>query len=139
MRRSSHLARILLLALVLLSACNHKPKDAPGTPGGGSPEDAMRDSLDLLRDGKFDMFWRHALPPADFAALRRAITNWYKTRYNVELDPESEAIVTIGSKEGIAHLVLATLGRGDTVIVPNPSYPIHIYGPIIAGADVRSP
>ena len=59
-------------------------------------------------------------------------------RWNVDFDPDTEAIVTIGSKEGIAHLVLATLGRGDTVLVPNPSYPIHIYGPIIAGADVRS-
>ena len=58
-------------------------------------------------------------------------------RYGVEFDPETEAIVTIGSKEGIAHLALATLGRGDTVLVPNPSYPIHIYGPVIAGADIR--
>jgi alanine-synthesizing transaminase len=70
--------------------------------------------------------------------LRRAICHWYRQRWNVEFDPDTEAIVTIGSKEGIAHLVLATLGRGDTVLVPNPSYPIHIYGPIIAGADVRS-
>jgi alanine-synthesizing transaminase len=70
--------------------------------------------------------------------LRRAIANWYRTRYEVEFDPESEAIVTIGSKEGLAHLMLATLDRGDTVLVPNPSYPIHIYGAIIAGADIRS-
>lgn len=69
--------------------------------------------------------------------LRKAICNWYQTRYGVELDPESEAIVTIGSKEGIAHLALATLERGDIVLVPNPSYPIHIYGPVIAGADIR--
>ena len=69
--------------------------------------------------------------------LRQAITNWYADRYNVNLDPESEAIVTIGSKEGIAHLALATLDRGDIVLVPNPSYPIHIYGPVIAGADIR--
>jgi alanine-synthesizing transaminase len=69
--------------------------------------------------------------------LRRAICNWYKTRYDVELDPDSEAIVTIGSKEGIAHLALATLDQGDIVLVPNPSYPIHIYGPVIAGADIR--
>lgn len=69
--------------------------------------------------------------------LRRAITAWYKTRYGVELDPDSESIVTIGSKEGIAHLALATLDRGDAVLVPNPSYPIHIYGPVIAGADIR--
>jgi len=69
--------------------------------------------------------------------LRKAICNWYQSRYGVELDPESEAIVTIGSKEGIAHLALATLERGDIVLVPNPSYPIHIYGPVIAGADIR--
>ena len=70
--------------------------------------------------------------------LRRAICNWYKSRYDVEFDPDSEAIVTIGSKEGLAHLMLATLDRGDTVLVPNPSYPIHIYGAVIAGADIRS-
>jgi alanine-synthesizing transaminase len=70
--------------------------------------------------------------------LRRAICHWYRDRWDVDFDPDTEAIVTIGSKEGIAHLVLATLGQGDTVLVPNPSYPIHIYGPIIAGADVRS-
>src|SRR5437899_2604811 len=69
--------------------------------------------------------------------LRRAICHWYQRRWGIEFDPDNEAIVTIGSKEGIAHLVLATLGRGDTVLVPNPSYPIHIYGPIIAGADIR--
>jgi len=70
--------------------------------------------------------------------LRKAICDWYRRRYDVEFDPESEAIVTIGSKEGLAHLMLATLDRGDTVLVPNPSYPIHIYGAIIAGADIRS-
>jgi alanine-synthesizing transaminase len=69
--------------------------------------------------------------------LRRAICNWYKTRFEVELDAELETIVTIGSKEGIAHLALATLDQGDTVLVPDPSYPIHIYGPVIAGADIR--
>ncbi|MGA2548810.1 MAG: alanine transaminase [Burkholderiaceae bacterium] len=70
--------------------------------------------------------------------LRRAICNWYAARYGVSFDPDSEAIVTIGSKEGLAHLMLATLDRGDTVLVPNPSYPIHIYGAVIAGADIRS-
>ncbi len=70
--------------------------------------------------------------------LRKAICNWYKTRYDVDLDPNTEAIVTIGSKEGIAHLCLAILDSRDTVIVPNPSYPIHIYGPVIAGAHVVS-
>ncbi|MFA7655995.1 alanine transaminase [Acidithiobacillus thiooxidans] len=69
--------------------------------------------------------------------LRRAITTWYEQRFGVALDPESEAIVTIGSKEGIAHLALATMGPGDTVLVPSPTYPIHPYGFVIAGADVR--
>ncbi|MCQ4144198.1 alanine transaminase [Vogesella sp. AC12] len=70
--------------------------------------------------------------------LRRAISRWYQERYQVDIDPDSEAIVTIGSKEGLAHLMLATLDRGDTVLVPDPSYPIHIYGAVIAGAQIRS-
>ncbi|CDM24948.1 alanine transaminase [Castellaniella defragrans] len=70
--------------------------------------------------------------------LRRAISTWYERRYGVDIDPDSEAIVSIGSKEGLAHLMLATLDRGDTVLVPNPSYPIHIYGAVIAGANIRS-
>ncbi|RKZ39016.1 MAG: alanine transaminase [Gammaproteobacteria bacterium] len=69
--------------------------------------------------------------------LRRAITNWYARRYDVSLDPETEAIVTIGSKEGLAHLALATVDSGDTVLVPNPAYPIHPYGFVIAGANIR--
>lgn len=69
--------------------------------------------------------------------LRRAICNWYRDRYQVELDQETEAIVTIGSKEGLAHLALATMAPGDAVLVPNPSYPIHPYGFVIAGADIR--
>ena len=70
--------------------------------------------------------------------LRKAICNWYKNRYDVDLDADTEAIVTVGSKEGIAHLCLAILDSRDTVLVPNPSYPIHIYGPVIAGAHVVS-
>jgi alanine-synthesizing transaminase len=69
--------------------------------------------------------------------LRRAVCNWYRSRLDVELDPETEAIVTIGSKEGLAHLALATMGPGDAVLVPNPAYPIHPYGFVIAGADIR--
>jgi alanine-synthesizing transaminase len=69
--------------------------------------------------------------------LRRAICNWYKQRFDVDLDMETEAIVTIGSKEGLAHLALATVEKGDAVLVPNPSYPIHPYGFVIAGADIR--
>ncbi|HKN09755.1 MAG TPA: alanine transaminase [Pseudomonadota bacterium] len=69
--------------------------------------------------------------------LRLAITDWYKRRFGVELDPDSEAIVTIGSKEGIAHLMLAMLDNGDVVLAPTPTYPIHQYGCIIAGAQVQ--
>lgn len=68
--------------------------------------------------------------------LRLAVANWYRRKFDVEIDPETEAIVTIGSKEGLAHLALATLGPGDAVLVPNPAYPIHPYGCVIAGADI---
>jgi alanine-synthesizing transaminase len=69
--------------------------------------------------------------------LRRAICNWYKQRFDVDLDPETEAIVTLGSKEGLAHLAMAIIDKGDVVLVPNPAYPIHPYGFILGGADVR--
>ena len=69
--------------------------------------------------------------------LRLAICDWYRRRYGVELDPDSEAIVTIGSKEGIAHMALAILDQGDVVLAPTPTYPIHQYGCIIAGAQVQ--
>ena len=68
--------------------------------------------------------------------LRKAISNWYEDKFNVSIDPEEEAIVTIGSKEGLAHLALATLNNGDSVIVPSPAYPIHPYGAVIAGAEI---
>ncbi|MBI5237652.1 MAG: alanine transaminase [Deltaproteobacteria bacterium] len=70
--------------------------------------------------------------------LRLAIADWYKRRYDVDIDPDAEAIATIGSKEGLAHLALAIIGPGDVVFVPNPTYPIHGYSVIIAGGDVRS-
>ena len=68
--------------------------------------------------------------------LRRSICDWYARKFNVELDPDEEAIITIGSKEGLAHLALAMLSPGDAVLVPNPAYPIHPYGCVIAGAEV---
>ncbi|HEY7041400.1 MAG TPA: alanine transaminase [Methylomirabilota bacterium] len=70
--------------------------------------------------------------------LRRAVTTWYRTRYGVELDPETEAIATIGAKEGMAHLALAVLQPGDGALVPNPTYPIHSYSVVIADGDLRS-
>lgn len=76
--------------------------------------------------------WSKGIP-----RLRKAICGWYKKRFDVDLDYESEAIVTIGSKEGLAHLAMAIVGPGDAVLVPNPAYPIHPYGMVIAGADIR--
>lgn len=70
--------------------------------------------------------------------LRKAICDWYARQFDVCLDPDTEAVVTMGSKEGLAHLSLAMLSPGDVVLAPDPTYPIHAYAPIIAGADVRS-
>lgn len=70
--------------------------------------------------------------------LRLAITNWYKRRYNVDVDPGDEVVVTMGAKEGIGHLVLATISQGEVVFVPNPAYPIHSYSVVIAGGDLRT-
>ncbi len=105
-----------------------------GNPDGATPQHIVEKMIEAARKTATH---RYSLSKG-IPRLRKAICNWYKRRYDVDLDPLMEAIVTIGSKEGIAHLCLATLDRGDTVIVPNPSYPIHIYGPIIADADVRS-
>src|SRR5579872_6113562 len=102
-----------------------------GNPDGATPKHIVKKFIETVsRPDTHGYSVSKGIP-----RLRRAITNWYKTRYDVDLDPEYEAISTIGSKEGIAHLALATLDRGDCVLVPNPSYPIHIYGPVIAGAD----
>lgn len=103
-----------------------------GNPDGPTPKHIVDKLIEVSqRPGTHGYSASKGIP-----RLRRAICNWYKMRYGVELDPDSEAITTIGSKEGIAHLMLGTLERGDSVLVPNPSYPIHIYGPVIAGADI---
>ena len=70
--------------------------------------------------------------------LRSAIAGWYAKNYGVDIDPDTETIVTLGAKEGLAHLILATIGGGDVVFVPTPSYPIHAYSVIIAGGDLRT-
>ena len=104
-----------------------------GNPDGPTPKHIVDKLIETIRRGDTHGYSMSKGIPR----LRRAICAWYRSRFNVELDPETEAICTIGSKEGIAHLALATLERGDVVLVPNPSYPIHIYGPVIAGADIR--
>jgi alanine-synthesizing transaminase len=104
-----------------------------GNPDQPTPQHIVDKLLEVAQRGDTH---RYSLSRG-IPRLRRAICHWYKDRFNVDLDPESEAIVTIGSKEGLAHLALATLGPGDAVLVPNPAYPIHPYGCIIAGADIR--
>ncbi|EXI89173.1 MAG: Glutamate-pyruvate aminotransferase AlaC [Candidatus Accumulibacter regalis] len=105
-----------------------------GNPDGPTPQHITDKLVEAaLRENTHGYSVSQGIP-----RLRKAICDWYQRRYDVSLDPETEAVVTIGSKEGIAHLMLATVDRGDTVLVPNPSYPIHIYGAIIAGADIRS-
>ena len=104
-----------------------------GNPDGATPAHIVNKLVETVQRGDTHGYSVSRGIPR----LRRAICHWYDRRWGVSFDPETEAIVTIGSKEGIAHLALATLGRGDTVLVPNPSYPIHIYGPVIAGADIR--
>jgi alanine-synthesizing transaminase len=105
-----------------------------GNPDGATPKNIVDK---LIEAAQKTQTHRYSLSRG-IPRLRRAITNWYKARYNVDLDQETEAIVTIGSKEGIAHLCLAVLDDVDTVAVPNPSYPIHIFGPVIAGSKVQS-
>lgn len=105
-----------------------------GNPDGATPQHIVDKMIEAARR---QTTHRYSLSKG-IPRLRKAICTWYQTRYGIDFDPDSEAIVTIGSKEGIAHLCLAMLSRGDTVLVPNPSYPIHIYGPVIAGADVLS-
>jgi alanine-synthesizing transaminase len=105
-----------------------------GNPDGATPKNIVDK---LIEAAQKTQTHRYSLSRG-IPRLRRAISNWYRTRYGVEIDPETEAIVTIGSKEGIAHLCLAMLDDEDTVAVPNPSYPIHIFGPVIAGAKVQS-
>jgi len=106
--------------------------------GMGNPDQATPDHIvnKLVEAAQREDTHRYSVSRG-IPRLRLAIADWYKRRYDVDLDAEKEAIVTIGSKEGLAHLMLATLGQGDVVLVPNPAYPIHPYGVVIAGADVR--
>ena len=105
-----------------------------GNPDGATPKHIVDK---LIEAAQKTATHRYSLSRG-LPRLRKSICDWYKRRYNVDLDPETEAIVTIGSKEGIAHLCLAMLDNQDTVAVPNPSYPIHIFGPVIAGSQIQS-
>jgi alanine-synthesizing transaminase len=104
-----------------------------GNPDQPTPEHIVNKMAETARRGDTHRYSQSKGIPR----LRKAICDWYQRRYEVSLDPDSEAIVTLGSKEGLAHLALATTGPGDAILVPNPSYPIHPYGFVISGADIR--
>ncbi|RLT94488.1 alanine transaminase [Ketobacter sp.] len=104
-----------------------------GNPDQPTPQHIVNKLVETVQRGDTHRYSQSKGIPR----LRKAICDWYQRRYDVALDPVEEAIVTIGSKEGLAHLALATMSTGDTVLVPNPSYPIHPYGFVIAGADIR--
>jgi alanine-synthesizing transaminase len=107
--------------------------------GMGNPDQATPDHIvGKLIEAAHDPRAHRYSASAGIPKLRVAVCDWYKRKYDVDLDPESEAVVTIGSKEGISHLMLSILSPGDTVIVPNPAYPIHIYSVIISRGDVQS-
>jgi alanine-synthesizing transaminase len=105
-----------------------------GNPDLPTPPHIVDKLVEAVRKGKNHRY----SASRGIRRLRAAIAGWYRRRYGVELDPEREAIVTIGSKEGLAHLVLALLQPGDAVLVPNPAYPIHAYSVVIADGDLRS-
>ena len=104
-----------------------------GTPDQPTPESIV----EKLRESVLNPSTHRYSQSKGIPRLRKAICDWYERKYKIQLDPDSEAVVTMGSKEGLGHLALATLDKGDAVLVPNPSYPIHPYGFVIAGADIR--
>lgn len=105
-----------------------------GNPDGATPEPVIEAAIAALKNPA-----NHGYPPFEgTASFRRTITAWYKRRYSVDLDPDSEALPLLGSKEGIAHLAMAYINPGDLVLVPSPAYPVHFRGPVIAGGKVHS-
>lgn len=105
-----------------------------GNPDQPTPEHIVEKLVEAVRNPRN---YRYSLSRGVYK-LRLAIADWYKRRYGVDIDPETEAVATIGSKEGLAHLALAIIGPGDVVLAPSPTYPIHAYSVIIAGGELRS-
>ncbi|MBT5831026.1 MAG: aminotransferase class I/II-fold pyridoxal phosphate-dependent enzyme, partial [Candidatus Latescibacteria bacterium] len=105
-----------------------------GNPDQPTPSHIVDKLVEVARDPSAHGY----APSAGIPGLRRAICRHYKSKFDVDLDPETEAIVTIGSKEGLAHICLALLDPGDLAIVPNPAYPLHMYGVAIANGNVLS-
>ena len=105
-----------------------------GNPDGATPQPVVDAAIAALQNPA-----NHGYPPFEgTASFRRAITNWYNRRYDVDLDPDSEALPLLGSKEGLTHLAIAYINPGDLVLVPNPAYPAHFRGPLIAGGRIHS-
>lgn len=105
-----------------------------GNPDGAAPQPVIDAAIAALKNPA-----NHGYPPFEgTASFRRAITNWYHRRYGVNLDPDSEALPLLGSKEGLGHLAIAYINPGDVVLVPSPSYPVHFRGPVIAGGEIYS-
>jgi len=104
-----------------------------GNPDQPTPQHIVDKLCEAAQDGRNH---RYSISRG-IPGLRKAVCAWYKCKFDVDLDPETEAIATIGSKEGLAHLAVAITSPGDLVLTPNPAYPIHPYGFIIAGADIR--
>ena len=105
-----------------------------GNPDGATPQPVVEAAIAALQNPA-----NHGYPPFEGTlSFRRAITNWYHRRYDVNLDPDSEALPLLGSKEGLTHLAIAYVNPGDLVLVPSPAYPAHFRGPLIAGAKIHS-
>ncbi len=104
-----------------------------GNPDQATPSHIVEKLVEAAHKGKNHRY----SASRGITKLRRAISDWYGRQYDVDIDPETEAIVTLGVKEGLSHLLLAVLGPGDVVLTPTPTYPIHMYGVIIAGGEVR--
>ncbi len=103
-----------------------------GNPDGSAPQPVIDAAIAALGNPQ-----NHGYPPFEgTASFRASITSWYKRCYTVELDPDSEALPLIGSKEGLGHLALAYVNPGDIILVPSPSYPAHFRGPLIAGGEI---
>jgi LL-diaminopimelate aminotransferase len=104
-----------------------------GNPDGATPAPVVEAAIAAIQDAA-----NHGYPPFEGTAnFRRAITDWYSRRYDVELDPDGEALPLLGSKEGLAHLAIAYINPGDLVLVPSPAYPAHFRGPLIAGGKIH--
>ena len=105
-----------------------------GNPDGATPQPVVDAAIAAIQNPA-----NHGYPPFEgTASFRRTITSWYQRRYGVDLDPDSEALPLLGSKEGLTHLAIAYVNPGDLVLVPSPAYPAHFRGPLIAGGKVYS-